>query len=124
MKKGDIVRAKDRKKHLHPIVFLKKIDDEKFKACILSSKSVNENLLMQPSYFEKEDDSGNPYKFPSKNTYLITSDSFIKRNYWIDNENIIGRLTGEGISFVEKNIPEQPILWVDTIKKLRPPQAH
>jgi hypothetical protein len=124
MKKGDIVRANDRENHFHPIVFLENIDEVRFRACILSSKSVSGNLLMQSSHFENEDNMGNPYKFPSKNTYLITSDSFIKMDYWIDNDNIIGRLTDEGISFVERNIPEQPILCVAPIWKLRPPQVH
>lgn len=124
MKKGDIYWAKNKRDNPHPIVFLEWIDSVRFKACILSSSPVNRNLLIQPSHFENKDNMGNPFEFPIKNTYLITSDAFIKMDYWIDDEKIIGRLTEDGISFVEGNIPEQPLLCSAPIWKLRPPKDH
>lgn len=124
MKKGNIYWAKNRKNHPHPIVFLEWIDTVNFKACILSSRPVNNNLLIQPTYFEKTDTVGNQFEFPSKKTYLVTSDVFIKMDYWIDDGKIIGSLTEEGVFFVERNIPEQPILCSAPIWKLRPPNEN
>lgn len=124
MEKGDIYWAKDRENHPHPIVFLESIDDVRFKGCILSSRAINANLLIQPSYFMEESNMGIKFEFPSKQTYLVTSDVFIKMDYWIDDGKIIGRLTDDGISFVERNIPEQPLLCSAPIWKLRPPKDH
>lgn len=117
MKKGDIYWAKNKKNHPHPIVFLEWIDTVRFKGCILSSNAVNENLLIQPSHFMKKNNMGIQFEFPSKKTYLVTSDVFIKMDYWVDNQMIIGRLTDDGIAFIERNIPEQPLLCVAPIWK-------
>ena len=124
MKKGDIYWAKNKKDHPHPIVFLEWIDTVRFKGCILSSNAVKENLLIQPSHFMKKNNMGIQFEFPSKKTYLVTSDVFIKMDYWVDNQMIIGRLTDDGMAFIERNIPEQPLLCVAPIWKLRPPNNH
>jgi len=105
MTKGDIVWAKDREKNPHPIVFLKQINDYSFKAVILSTKPTKGNLLMCPSHFRND----TQYSFKFRNTYLVTTYTFIKMGNWIEIGNIVGRLTDEGIEFVDRNLPNQQV---------------
>jgi hypothetical protein len=93
MTKGDIVWAKDRDMNPHPIVFLERIDDYCFKACILSTKPTNGNVLMQRSHFKNDIH----YSVKFRNTYLVTTCTFIKMSKWIEKGNVVGRLTDEGI---------------------------
>lgn len=120
MRKGDILWAKDRKTHFHPIVFLETMDVVRFKACILSSEPTNGNILMDLSHFCVYDENNHLYIFQYKNTHLVISDTFIKMGYWVESENIVGRLTEEGIAFVESNVPKQPVLCVAPIWEYRP----
>jgi hypothetical protein len=113
MTKGDIVWAKDTEQHVHPIVFLNIIDSYSFNACILSSKSTNGNLLMRPSHFCNNDQ----YDFRFKNTHLVITCTFIKMNNWI-NPNIVGRLTDEGIEFVDSHISTRKVLHDGPIGEL------
>lgn len=105
MTKGDIVWAIDTKKHFHPIVFINRIDESSFEACILSSKSKAGNLLMQPNHFHVD----GKYSFTYKTTHLVTKCTFIKMNNWV-NSRIVGHLTEEGIEFVERNIDKIRVL--------------
>lgn len=105
MIKGDIVWAKDREMNPHPIVFIERIDDYRFKACILSTKPTNGNLLMRPSHFRND----TQYSFEFRNTYLVITCTFIKMSNWIERSNVAGRLTDEGIEFVDRNIPNQQV---------------
>ena len=99
MTKGDIIWAKETEIHFHPIVFLNRIDDISFEACILSSQPTNGNLLMLPSHFHENAQ----YRFRFNHTHLVTKCTFTKMNNWV-HSRIVGRLTEEGIEFVERNI--------------------
>ena len=118
MEKGDIVWAtKDKDKHPHAIVFLEKINDYSFKSAILSSKKVNKNIKMHSEYICKVDNNGNEYDFKYKNTHLISIYSFEKAYDWVKGANIVGRLTDEGIEFVENNISKISIFCPMSIKE-------
>ncbi|HAN18762.1 MAG: hypothetical protein A2X13_07115 [Bacteroidetes bacterium GWC2_33_15] len=111
MTKGDIFFAKDTERHFHPIVFIESIDNDRFKACILSSKPTGKNLLMQSSHFLPVDSNNKPYSFQFRNSHLVIDNSFIKLNDWINEDKIIGKLSPEGIRFIESNMPDElPIL--------------
>ncbi|MBI9055119.1 MAG: hypothetical protein JEY96_14955 [Bacteroidales bacterium] len=120
MKKGDIIWATEIEKHVHPIVFLEKIDDLSFKACILSSKAVNGNLPMKPSHFCTHDRQGVIYNFQYENSHLVTSNLFIKKENWIAHGRIAGKLTPKGVSFVEKKISDQEVYLEGPIWELKP----
>jgi ribosomal small subunit protein bTHX len=118
LKKGDIVRAYDKEKHKHPIVFLEAINNYSFKSCILSTKSTGENIPMNATLFCANDEKGNPFKLPNnKQQYLVSEDLYIKMDYWIESESPEGHLTEEGISFVEKHVTSQPMLCTVSIKE-------
>ncbi|MDL2223629.1 hypothetical protein LJB98_06000 [Bacteroidales bacterium OttesenSCG-928-M11] len=110
MEKGDIVWAMDKTKHYHPIVFLEKIDEYSFKACILSTKDVNGNLKMQSNFIRVNDENGCKYDFQYNDTYLVSIYSFVKMNDWIAGAKIVGKLSDDGIKFAEANTPNIPIL--------------
>ncbi|MFA6201420.1 MAG: hypothetical protein WC679_13545 [Bacteroidales bacterium] len=90
------IRLLIKKAHPHPIVFIEYIDQVRFKACILSSKSIGNNILMNQSHFCVNDENGNPYIFQYENSFLIKDMSFIKMDYWLDGE-VEGKLTEEGM---------------------------
>jgi len=122
MEKGDIIWAKDTNAHFHPIVYLEEIDDKSFKACILSHKDKHNNYKMEKKHLCIVDENGNNYQFQYDNTHLVINYSFIKMNEWIEKDpQIVGRLTDEGIQFVEMLIPQTPIycpLPIFLIKKI------
>jgi len=107
MRKGDIVLAINRENHPHPIVYLSSIDKARFHACILSSKSINGNLLMKPEHFCLYDDNNDEYDFKFNNTHLVITTSFIKLDFWIKDEKPIGRLSKTGVEFIENNMSNQ-----------------
>jgi ribosomal small subunit protein bTHX len=114
LQKGDIVWPNAKENHPHPIVFLGKEDAYSSKAAILSSKPTGANIAMKREYFC----SSSEYSFPqTKQNYLITEYSFIKKDEWI-NSRKVGRLTDEGIKFVEANTPKEPTYWAKSIKAL------
>jgi hypothetical protein len=122
-KKGDIMWAHDKVNHVHPIVFIEKINNYSFKAAILSSEATGENRLIPLEYFCKTDENGNSYSIPcnENNQYLVTEYSYTKMDYWIKSKKPEGRLTDDGISFVESYIPEQPTLCIAPIKEQNQP---
>jgi len=110
MIKGEIFWATNKRDNPHPIVFLEWIDSSRFKACILSTKSTSDNILMNENHFYESDANGNPYSIKYNNTYLIPEDSFIKMTFWLTSGNAKGRLTQEGIEFIEEQITKEPVL--------------
>jgi hypothetical protein len=118
MKKGDIMWAHDGENHPHPIIFIEKINNASFKAGILSSQPMGRNIRMEPSFFCENNENGIPYTIPEdkNNQYLVTEYSYIKMDWWVKSEMPEGRLTEDGIRFVESHIPDQPTLCIDSIK--------
>ncbi|MCD9854740.1 hypothetical protein LUD75_08490 [Epilithonimonas sp. JDS] len=110
MTKGEIFWASNKENNPHPIVFMERIDISRFKACILSTKETNGNILMSEEHFLSHDNQNNPYSIIFNNTHLITGDSFIKMNFWLRGDIAQGKLTREGIEFIEKHITEKPVL--------------
>lgn len=82
MEKGDIFIAIDRKKHPHPIVFLKILSEEKFTACILSTKETNGNIKMSENHFLRQDRNGDDYVVTFDNSHLVPGRIFEKKKYF------------------------------------------
>ncbi|GEM_PF-1660034 len=104
LEKGQIFWAKDHKNHKHPIVFLEAEDDEKFLACILSTKKINGNIPMSSDHFFDKKDNGSSYSIKFKTSYLVPSRVFVKEYSWLKSLDPDGRLTESGVNFVEDNI--------------------
>ncbi|KUJ55631.1 hypothetical protein [Chryseobacterium aquaticum] len=104
MEKGQIFWAKDHENHQHPIVFLKAEDEEKFLACILSTKDTNGNKPMSPDHFFDTKKDGSNYSIKFKTSHLIPSRVFIKEFAWLKSLNPDGMLTKSGIDFIDDNL--------------------
>ena len=103
MKKGDILIATDKRKHPHPIIFLEASSDGKFNACIISTKGTNGNVKMSENHFFKKDEYGNDYHIKFNNSHLVPYRIFEKEELWLNSREPKGKLTDDGISFVEKH---------------------
>lgn len=119
MKKGDIFWAENKENNPHPIVFLEWIDSVRFKACILSTKQTNDNISMSVKHFYKNDKKRKQYPIHFSNTYLIPNDSFIKMTFWLQSKTVQGKLTAEGIDFIERYITGEPVLCPAPIWKYK-----
>lgn len=104
LEKGQIFWAKDHENHKHPIVFLKAEDDEKFLACILSTKNINGNIPMCSDHFFDKKQDGSIYSIKFKTSHLIPSRVFVKEYAWLKSLDPSGRLTESGVNFIEDNI--------------------
>ena len=102
LKKGDIMWATDTGKHRHPIIFIKKIDKNKFEACIMSTKHVGKNIEMDASFFKKR---------KKKKSYLVTEYRFEKENVWLSFGRVVNSLTDDGIKFVESHMKNSPLIY-------------
>jgi ribosomal small subunit protein bTHX len=110
LNKGDILWACDKhiKNHPHPMVFLEERDEDNFAACSLSTKAVNGNIKMKPEHFCDKDEHGKSYNFlRNKNTPYLIAKRYEKKNDWVFEKKPVGRLTEEGVRFVERNIPSE-----------------
>lgn len=92
---------------IHPIVYLEKNDGPYFLGLMLTKDTTKENLKMQPGHFTDG--------FKYKNTHVVNA-FLLKPNEW-EPFKIIGRLTAEGIKFIQDNVQElqNPILWEDYV---------
>jgi len=106
MKKGEIFRAIDPSNHPHPIVFIEKIDNEKFKACILSTKDTNGNIKMEPDHFYEKDENGGSFTITFKNSHLVPKLVLEKEYRWLKTEKPEGKLTDKGIAFIDKYLKD------------------
>lgn len=106
MEKGQIFLAKDYKNHKHPIVFLKAEDDEKFLACILSTKDTNGNKPMNEDHFLNKKEDGSNYSIRFRNSHLVHSKVFIKEYAWLKQLQPDGMLTESGLEFIENNLQD------------------
>jgi hypothetical protein len=104
MKKGDIIRADDFPKHPHPIVFLKDNRDGSFDACIITHEQGKGNIKLEQEHFQTIDEKKIPFSIQYDDSYLVYK-RLCKEDSWIKNETVKGKLTEEGIKFVESNIP-------------------
>ena len=125
MKKGEIFWAipKEREgKNPHPIVYWEPCGGQpnRFKACILSTKSTDEyrtvpNVQMQPSHIQSTKPNGTPYRFQFKTTHLVVQ-GFMKDEMIIC-KPCVGKLTEEGIRFVTEHI--QGSTFIDFPKPIK-----
>lgn len=106
LEKGQIFWAEDYQNHKHPIVFLEAVDEEKFLACILSTKNTNGNKPMSPDHFLDKKDNGSNYSIRFKASHLIPSRVFIKEFAWLKSLTADGMLTESGIDFIEENVKD------------------
>ncbi len=117
MKQGDIVRADDRKKHIHPIIFIEEIDNESFIGCIISHEKKKQNVKMQSEHFEIQDENGDEYEIKYDDSYFVPQ-SFKKYRKWISQEKPVGKLTKEGIEFIQATRDKVPIHHDKHIREL------
>ena len=124
MKKGKIFWAitREREDNPHPIVYWEPCGGQpnRFKACILSTKSTDEyrtvpNVLMLPSHIQSTKPNGVPYRFQYKTTHLVVQ-CFMKDDVVIC-KPCVGKLTEEGILFVAEHI--QGSTFIDFPKPIK-----
>ena len=108
MKKGDIVKAIDTEKHPHPIVFLEENNDGSFHACCISHEKEKGNIKMEKEHFCKVDENNVPYPIQYDDSYLIYK-KLEKEYNWITSQAVKGRLTEDGIKYVESKIPKKAV---------------
>jgi len=118
MEIGDIVNAEDKKKHPHPIVYIKENGNDSFFGCVISHETNFGNIEMKEEHFRIQDKDGNRYLVQYENSHLIPY-QFIKMKDWITNVTVVGKLTESGIEFVINAISNmEPILHDGHIKDL------
>jgi hypothetical protein len=117
MKMGDIVRANDKKNHPHPIIFIKEEGKDSFIGCIISHESGRKNVKMKPEHFRHHDENGKDYEVQYEDSYLVPH-QLNKKNDWIKNVKVVGRLTEEGIKFVISNTSDKTIFHDTHIRNL------
>jgi len=116
MEKGDIVEARDKDRHPHYIVFLEELNNSSFSACCISHENKKGNIKMEEEHFCNVDENNVPYPIQYDDSYLIYKK--LKKNYyWLISENVIGRLTEEGIKYVESKIPQKAVRHAKPIWK-------
>ncbi len=116
MTKGDVIKGE---KTDHPIVFIKNDVDDQFIGCMITHSSSDlypNNIGLKSAHFFEKDDEGNDWKIKYDNSYFVEL-YLIKRNDW-GPYKIKGRLTQDGVEFVEKYLKgKTPIWWNEYNKK-------
>ncbi|WP_185949170.1 hypothetical protein, partial [Elizabethkingia anophelis] len=93
-----------------------------FKACIISSKRIGDNPMMENNHFYKKDDSGKDYSIINKPSYLVVNHSFKKETNWLKEPIRSGKLTELGVKFVEDNIKPVELSYSNKhISKIKKP---
>lgn len=114
--KGDILRGKYTK---HPIVFLRKKDDDFFYGCIITHsvrKSYNNNIKLSSEHFEVNNSNGVKYEIQFENTHVVKLE-LVKKQAW-GPFMAKGKLTNAGIFFIEELFKNsEPTTWVEYIKR-------
>ncbi len=110
MQKGDILKALNYRKNPHLIVFLKNKDEDSFYACVLSTKKEHaDNVEMQEKHFCTHKLNGEEYlrKYNKEGGSFLIKHGFEKKVIDINySKGIVGRLTEEGIAFVEEEMKD------------------
>lgn len=107
--KGDIFSPNiddvpGKKKHDHYIVYLQPYpeNEEFYIGALLTHSLINGNIPLHKDHFIEKDANGNFYKIKFDNSMVANHPVYKKNN--LDVLNIVGRLSPEGITFIEKNI--------------------
>ena len=103
MEKGDIIWADDRTKHPHPIVFIEQENNGGFSACIITHGQIEGNIKMEKEHFCEFDENNNPYSIQYDDSYFVST-KLAKEYNWITDKTVKGKLTEEGIKYVESEI--------------------
>lgn len=115
LERGDILEAKNRHKDagLHYIIFYSGKDTRHFLGGMLTtSAEYEENIPMNKNHFEKKDLDQHNYKIQHNNSHLVPA-KLMKLESWGPFE-IVGKLTPDGVEFVENHINDlEEILWDD-----------
>ena len=108
-KKGDLLIARYREiyKGYHFIIYLHKYHGDDFEGAIITTKPVYDNVLMDKSHFQEKDKDGNDYKIQYNKSHLVRY-RFVKPDEW-GPYKIEGRLTHEGVKFVDDNLNDTTI---------------
>ena len=86
----------------------------------MSTKPTNDNIPMLKKHFYENDKNGIPYPIQFSNTYLVPDYSFIKMTFfWLQSEVVQGKLTMEGIDFIERYVKREPVLCPAPIWKYK-----
>ncbi|MDH5032439.1 hypothetical protein [Chryseobacterium cucumeris] len=102
MNKGEIFKARDKRNHPHPIVFLERLSESKFSACILSTKDTEGNIPMSEEHFLNLDENARAYSIIYNNSHLVPYRLFKKEDLWLESNEPCGKLSEKGIEFIEK----------------------
>lgn len=103
--KGDVIYGRINSDAIHPIIYLGEKDDDYFRGAMITSKAIHrgrKNILMNENHIESHDESGKKNEFQFRNSYFVYA-NLIKKNEWQPFRKT-GRLTPEGIEFVEETI--------------------
>ncbi len=113
MNKGDILYGRKNTDAVHPIVYLRRRDENFFIGAMLTkSGNYTNNILMAEKHFKKIDLNGKKYEFRFKNTHFVRAE-LIKKEEWRPFKKV-GELTKEGIKFIESKISNKnPEFWED-----------
>jgi hypothetical protein len=103
--KGHILYGRINSDAKHPIIYLSEKDDDYFIGAMIThnkSHKGRENVLMNESHIETHDEKGKKHEFQFDNSHFVLA-KLIKKNEWQPFRKT-GRLTSEGIEFVENHI--------------------
>jgi hypothetical protein len=113
---GDILRGN---KTIHPIIYLKQIDEYYFIGCIITHSNEMEyknNIAFLPEHFETYDKNNNEYDIVFDDSYFVKLE-LIKKVEWGPFQKV-GELTNAGIKHIEKYLEQANLTeWEIYIKK-------
>jgi hypothetical protein len=103
--KGDVLYGRIHSDAIHPIIYLGEKNDDYFRGAMVTSTPMyrrRKNIVMSDRHIESHDENGKRYEFRFNNSHFVLA-NLIKKNEWQPFRKI-GRLTPEGIEFVEDYI--------------------
>jgi hypothetical protein len=116
-KKGDVIFGRKGSDAYHPILFLEEKDENFFYGIMLTKAgNYDTNIMLPEKYIVKENKDGLAFPFQYNNTHFVKA-KLLKKNEW-EPFTKIGKISVEGIEFVESNIVvDQAQLWEEFLKK-------
>lgn len=99
--------------HDHYIVFLQPYPENYYFyiGALLTHSTINGNIPLLKNHFIEKDQNGNIYKIKFDKS-LIANHPVYKKND-LDKSNLVGRLSEEGVAFVENNIAAYDRQFID-----------